>query len=107
TLVPPSATPPPARSPLLPPSSASPAPSATPDPLLHPFTTGAATGGLAAFAAGPADGMAPDALEPDDTFEQARPLNLGAVHQHLNLVPVMPGTPDADFYSVQTKPGTC
>ncbi len=81
--------------------------SATPDPLLHPQAGSAGTGGVPAIAAGPLDGLTPDLLEPDDRFEEAHPLDLGMVYQHLNFVPATPGANDADFYSFRTKPGNC
>ncbi len=80
---------------------------ATPDPLLHPQGGSAGTGGVPAIAAGPTDGLTPDLLEPNDRFEEAYPLDLGVVYQHLNFVPATPGANDADFYSFRTKPGNC
>jgi hypothetical protein len=59
------------------------------------------------YAAGPADGLHPDALEPNDRFTQAAPVALGAVYQHLNFVPAPPGQADADFYVFRAKPGNC
>ena len=50
---------------------------------------------------------APDALEPNDTFASAAPINVGAVYQRLNFVPGPTGGADADFYSVRAKPGLC
>lgn len=82
-------------------------PSATLDPLLHPQTGGAGTGGVPVFLAGPADGMTPDRLDPNDQFEQAYAINVGALYQHLNFVPALPGPSDTDFYSFRTKPGNC
>jgi hypothetical protein len=79
----------------------------TPGDLLPLVAGGTASGGLPVFAAGPADGLHPDALEPNDTFTQAAPVALGAVYQHLNFVPATPGQPDADFYVFRAKPGNC
>jgi hypothetical protein len=98
-----------------PPTVTSPAPStppvsastAMPDLLLQPQVGGAETGGMPVFQAGRADGLTPDWLEPNDRFEAAYPLNVGAIYQHLNFVPTLPGTADEDFYSFRTKPGNC
>ena len=75
--------------------------------LLRPLPGGAGSGGLPVFLAGPADGMTPDALEPNDRFEQAVAVNVGAVYRQLNFVPA-PGTAaDGDFYMFRAKPGDC
>jgi hypothetical protein len=82
------------------------APTAAVD-LLRPLPGGAGSGGLPVFLAGPADGMTPDALEPNDRFEQAVAVNVGAVYRQLNFVPA-PGTAaDGDFYMFRAKPGDC
>jgi hypothetical protein len=75
--------------------------------LLQPVTGGTDSDRLPVFAAGPADGLHPDALEPNDAFTQAAPVALGAVYQRLNFVPATPGQPDADFYVFRAKPGNC
>jgi hypothetical protein len=74
---------------------------------LRPQNGEAGTGGLPLFDAGPADGLQPDTLEPNDQFEIAHPVNVGAVYSHLNFVPLVGAESDADFYSFQTKPGNC
>lgn len=80
-------------------------PPATPA-LLRPVAGSAATGGVPTVAAGPADAGAPDYLEPNDTWEQARALDLGVVYQALNFVPPNGGA-DADYYAWRAKPGEC
>jgi hypothetical protein len=92
-------------SPLAPTTTASGSP--TPDRLLQPQNGGTGTGGLPLFDAGPAEGLEPDALEPNDQFETAHPVNVGAVYSHLNFVPPAGIGADADFFSFQTKPGNC
>lgn len=83
-------------------------PTATPNGLLHPQGGGAGSGGLPVFDAGPPDGMQPDSLEPDDSFETAHALNVGAVYQHLNFVPSQPWiAADVDYYGFKAKPGNC
>jgi hypothetical protein len=79
----------------------------TPDPLLHPQMGSGSTAGVPVFDAGPSDGLTPDRLEPDDSFEAAHPLDVGALYQHLNFVPTTETGKDVDYYSFRTKPGNC
>lgn len=80
--------------------------------LLHPQR---GDGGVDVYGAGSTDGMWPDAFEPDNTREEAKPINVGAVYKYLNFVPVQPpaapaappALSDPDFYSFRVKPGLC
>ncbi len=83
--------------------------------LLYPQP---ADGGIPVFVAGPADAMQPDDLEPNDTREQAKAVNVGAKYKYLNFVPFLPlssrpypsassATQDTDFFMFHTKPGLC
>ncbi len=108
TLPLPTDTPPlPTSTPLPPTPTATISGTPTPDRLLRPQNGDAGTGGLPLFDGGPLDGLEPDALEPNDRFETAHPVNVGAVYTHLNFVPLVSAGTDADFYSFQTKPGNC
>lgn len=90
--------------------ASSPTPSATLTPaifvadLLHPAKS---DGGVDVYVAGSSDAMRPDALEPDDMRDGARPVNIGAVYKYLNFVPQQGGSVDADYYSFRAKPGLC
>ena len=68
---------------------------------------GAGTGGLPALLAGDPAATTPDLLEPNDTFEQARPVDFGSVYQNLNFVPAAGQGSDSDFYALRVKPGNC
>ncbi|MDQ2810241.1 MAG: PPC domain-containing protein [Chloroflexota bacterium] len=80
---------------------------ASPTPGLVLVPAGAGQGGLPALLAGSPAATAPDLLEPNDTFEQARALDVGLVYQNLNFVPNAGQLTDGEFYTLRVKPGNC